>query len=61
MEIADKVLETLKKSNNPLRGGEIAILADLDRQEVDKAIKALKSDNKIASPKRCFYQIAQSN
>jgi len=55
MEIKDKVLETLKISDVPLKGGEIAELSGIDKKEVDKAIKQLKTDNLIESPKRCFY------
>jgi len=55
MEIKDKVLETLKTSDVPLKGGEIAELSGIDKKEVDKAIKQLKTDNLIESPKRCFY------
>jgi len=55
MEIKDKVLETLKTSDVPLKGGDIAELSGIDKKEVDKAIKQLKTDNLIESPKRCFY------
>lgn len=55
MEIKEKVLEILKGSTEPLKPGEIAEKAGLDKVEVDKAIKALKKEEKISSPKRCFY------
>jgi hypothetical protein len=57
MEATDKVLDTLKKSDSPLRGGEIAERSGLDKKEVDKAIKVLKTEEKIFSPKRCFYDV----
>ncbi|MCX7986530.1 MAG: MarR family transcriptional regulator [Bacteroidales bacterium] len=50
------VLSVLKNSNKPMRPGEIAEAAGLDKKEVDKAIKALKAEEKIFSPKNCFYQ-----
>lgn len=56
MDMNDKVLETLKASPEPLKAGEIAEKAGIDKKDVDKAIKALKADDKIDSPKRCFYQ-----
>jgi DNA-binding IclR family transcriptional regulator len=58
VEVADvkaKVLEALRKAGKPLRPGEIAELAGLDKDEVSKAIKELKAEGKVHSPKRCFY------
>ncbi|MDU1412138.1 MAG: HTH domain-containing protein [Clostridium sp.] len=51
----NKVLEILKNSSEPLKAGEIAEKAGMDKKEVDKAIKTLKAEDKIESPKRCFY------
>lgn len=31
-------------------------MAGLDKKEVDKAIKKLKTEEKIYSPKRCYYE-----
>jgi DNA replicative helicase MCM subunit Mcm2 (Cdc46/Mcm family) len=56
MEALEKVLETLKSAEKPLKSGEIAQMSGLDKKEVDKAIKKLKVEEKIFSPKRCFYQ-----
>ena len=55
METKEKVLDTLKKSGNPLKSGEIAEISGVDKKEVDKAIKVLKTEGLIESPKRCFY------
>lgn len=55
MEVKEKVLEALKNSVEPLKGGEIAEKTGLDKKDVDKAIKALKAEEAIFSPKRCFY------
>ena len=57
MEFAKIVLETLKNSDEPLKGKEIAELAGIDKKDVDKAIKKLKKDEKIYSPKNCFYSV----
>ncbi|MGG7162878.1 HTH domain-containing protein [Clostridium ihumii] len=54
MEIMEKVLVTLKE-NGAMKAGEIAEKTGIDKKEIDKAIKALKADEKIESPKRCFY------
>ena len=59
MEFEKIVFETLKKSKNPLKGTEIADQAGIDKKEVDKALKALKKDEKIYSPKNCFYAVKE--
>ena len=52
----EKVFKTLKEAGKPLKAGEIAELSGLDKKEVDKAMKALQKEEKIESPKRCFWQ-----
>lgn len=49
----EQVLKILKCKE--LKAGEIAELLGADKKEVEKAIKALKDEDKIISPKRCFY------
>ncbi|MCD4737243.1 MAG: MarR family transcriptional regulator [Bacteroidales bacterium] len=53
----DIVIEVLKKAEKPLRPGDIAKLGNLEKKDVDKAIKELKSEEIIHSPKRCFYDL----
>ncbi|HBX51520.1 MAG: MarR family transcriptional regulator [Bacteroidetes bacterium RIFOXYA12_FULL_35_11] len=57
MDTKEVVLTTLKKSDKPLKSAEIAALAGIDKAEVDKALKILKKDEKIVSPKMCFYSV----
>ncbi|RUA29403.1 MAG: MarR family transcriptional regulator [Bacteroidetes bacterium] len=57
MEIKEIVLSTLSKSEEPLKAGEIANQAGIDKKDVDKALKALKKDEAIVSPKRCYYSV----
>ncbi len=52
----EKVLETLQKAGKPLKAGEIADASGLDKKEVDKAMKVLKTEGKIESPKVCYWQ-----
>ncbi len=52
----EKVLEALNAAGKPLKAGEIAEASGLDKKEVDKAMKVLKADEKIVSPKRCFWE-----
>ncbi|MEG0238005.1 MAG: ArsR family transcriptional regulator [Clostridium sp.] len=55
MDIEAKIIEALNDSENPLKVSEIAEITGIDKKEVDKAIKELKKEEKIISPKRCFY------
>lgn len=55
----ETVLKTLGEAGEPLKAGEIAERAGIDKKEVDKAIKALKKDGKIDSPKRCYYSMSE--
>ena len=52
----EKVLEIMQKEAKPLRPGEIAELTGVEKTDVSKYIKELKTEEKIYSPKRCFYQ-----
>lgn len=56
MEAKDKVLETMKQAGTPLNAGKVAELSGLDRKEVDKAMKQLKEEGAIVSPKRCYWE-----
>ena len=55
MEMTDKVLQVMKTAGEPLNAGKIAELGGLDRKEVDKAMAKLKKEEKIVSPKRCYW------
>ncbi len=52
----EKVLAVLKNADKALKAGEIAELSGLERKEVDKAMKALKDEGAIVSPKVCYWQ-----
>jgi len=52
----EKVLETMKIAGKPMKAGEIAGASGLDKKEVDKAMKILKKEEKIVSPKVCFWE-----
>lgn len=53
----EKVIETIAKAGKPLKGGEISELSGIDKKVVDKLIKELKKEEKIFSPKNCFYDV----
>lgn len=56
MEAVEKVLETLKKAGKPLSAGQVADISGIDRKQVDKAMKELKENGSIVSPKRCYWE-----
>ena len=56
MEAAEKVLEAMKQAGTPVNAGKLVELTGLDRKEVDKAMKTLKANGAIESPKMCFWQ-----
>ncbi|WIF95902.1 MarR family transcriptional regulator [Caminicella sporogenes] len=57
MEKKELVLKTFEEAGKPLKTGEVAEISGLDKNEVSKIIKELKSEEKIYSPKRCYYDI----
>jgi hypothetical protein len=56
METTEKVMEALVKAGKPMKSGEIAELTGIEKKDVDNAIKKLKKDDKIGSPKVCYYE-----
>lgn len=56
MESKQKVLEAMKQAGVPLNAGKLVELTGLERKEVDKAMKQLKAEAAIVSPKACFWQ-----
>jgi len=59
MDSVEKTLKTMKEAGKPLSAGQIAEESGLDRKEVDKAMKVLKVEERIVSPKRCFWEPAK--
>jgi hypothetical protein len=56
MEQVEIVFEAMKKAGIPLNAGKIVELTGLDRKEVDKAMKQLKTQGAISSPKVCYWE-----
>ncbi len=54
-----KVLEAMQSAGEPLNAGKIAEISGLDRKVVDKAMKELKAEGAIVSPKRCYWEPAK--
>ncbi|NTW54076.1 MAG: winged helix-turn-helix transcriptional regulator [Chlorobaculum sp.] len=55
MDAKTTILEVLKKEGEPMSAGQIAEKSGLERKEVDKAMKSLKDEELIVSPKRCYW------
>lgn len=49
----------MKSAGEPLNAGKIVELSGLDRKVVDKAMKDLKGEGAIVSPKRCYWEPAK--
>jgi hypothetical protein len=56
MDNKELVLKTLINAGKLLKSGEIINLSGLDKKDADKALNDLKTEGKIFSPKRCFWQ-----
>lgn len=55
MSDEETILQAMKKADKPLRPSDIADLTGLDKDVVSKAMKSLKKEGKVDSPKRCYY------
>jgi predicted transcriptional regulator len=56
MEDKNKVLEAMSNAGKALKSGEIAELSGLDKKTVDKVMNELKKEDRIVSPKRCYWE-----
>ena len=56
MEVIDQVLSAMKKAGKAVSAGQIVELTGIERKEVDKAMKKLKTEGKIISPKNCYWE-----
>ncbi|MBM3422496.1 MAG: HTH domain-containing protein [Chlorobi bacterium] len=56
MDVKEAIIEVLKKEGKPMSAGQIADASGIDRKDVDKAMKTLKDEERIVSPKRCYWE-----
>lgn len=59
MDATQQVLDAMKQAGTPLNAGKLVELTGLDRKEVDKAMKQLKTSGTIVSPKMCYWEPAK--
>lgn len=57
MDNYELILEFFNKAGKPVKAGEIVEGTGLEKKEVDKIMKKLKKEEKIMSPKVCYWQI----
>ena len=57
MNKKEQILKSFKETGKAMRPGEIAEKTGIDSKEVSLLIKELKTEEKIYSPKRCYYDI----
>ena len=55
----EEILKVMKEAGRPMSAGEVEKLLKADREEIDKAFKALKEEGKIVSPVRCKWEPAE--
>jgi predicted transcriptional regulator len=51
----NQILDLMNAESTAFKSGELAEKLNIDKKEVDKAIKALVKEEKVFSPKRCYY------
>ena len=56
MAIQEDVYNYLKETGEAMKAGEIAEALDADKKAVSAALTLLKAEQRIKSPKRCYYQ-----
>ena len=59
MDTKSQVFEAMKSAGSPVNAGKIVEITGIDRKEVDKAMKQLKAEGAIVSPKVCFWEPAK--
>jgi biotin operon repressor len=59
MDVNVQVLEAMQKAGKPVSAGQLAEITGIDRKEVDKAMKKLKTEGRIVSPKVCYWEPAK--
>ena len=56
MEAHELILQAMQEAGKAVKPGELVEMSGLSRPEVDKALKKLKKEEKITSPKACFWE-----
>ncbi|GAB7021493.1 helix-turn-helix domain-containing protein [Salidesulfovibrio brasiliensis] len=51
----DQVFKAMRDAGKPVRPGDVAKALGVESKDVSKAIKVLREEGKVTSPKRCYY------
>ncbi|MCO7175371.1 MarR family transcriptional regulator [Sporolactobacillus kofuensis] len=57
MESYHAVLAFFEQAEEPVNAGKVAEATGLDKKEVSKVMTTLKKEEKIVSPKRCYWEL----
>lgn len=57
MENYEAILNFFSKAEAAASVGEVATATGIDKKEVNKVMNKLKKEEKIVSPKRCYWEI----
>lgn len=57
MDNYELILKFFDEADKPVSASQIAAATGIDKKEVDKVMKKLKKEEKIASPKNCYWEI----
>jgi DNA-binding IscR family transcriptional regulator len=57
MDNYEAILDFFNKAEKPVKAGEVAAATGIDKKEVDKVMAKLKKEEKIGSPKACYWEI----
>lgn len=57
MDNKEKMVQAFTQAGKPLKAGEAAELANIDKKEADKIIKEMVEEGTLVSPKRCYYEL----
>lgn len=53
----ETILAFFSTADKPVSAGQVAEATGIDRKEVDKVMTQLKKEEKIVSPKKCYWEI----
>jgi hypothetical protein len=57
MDNTEKIIKAFADAGKPLRPGEAAEAANIEKKDAEKVIKQLVNAGQLVSPKRCFYEL----
>lgn len=57
MDNYEVIMDYFSKAEKPVSAGQIATATGIEKKEVDKVMTKLKKEEKIVSPKVCYWEI----